>query len=92
VRCPLCHGCGRYRTPARRAVSARRFLAPHFRERPGLAYWITAGLLALVFLWGPIPATRNPLEMLLFTILAFVGAHVLRDQIAEEFPDTAAGP
>jgi hypothetical protein len=73
--------------PARWAVSARRFLAPHFREHPGLAYWITAGLLALVFLWGPIPATRNPLEMLLFTILAFTGAHVLRGQIAEEFPD-----
>ena len=29
--------------PASWAVSARRFLAPHFRERPGLAYWITAG-------------------------------------------------
>jgi hypothetical protein len=73
--------------PARWAISARRFLAPHFREHPGLAYWIAAGLLALVFLWGPIPATRNPLEMLIFTILAFVGAHVLRGQIAEEFPD-----
>jgi len=73
--------------PARWAVKGRQFLAPHFRERPGLAYWITAGLLALVFLWGPIPATRNPLEMLLFTILAFAGAHVLRGQIAEEFPD-----
>jgi hypothetical protein len=76
--------------PARWAIAGRRFLAPHFRERPGLAYWIAAGLLALVFLWGPIPATRNPLEMLLFTILAFVGAHVLRGQIAEEFPETAA--
>ncbi len=72
--------------PARWAVSARRFLAPHFRERPGLAYWITAGLLALVFIWGPIPATRNPLEMLLFTILAFAGTYVLSNQIAEEFP------
>ena len=72
--------------PARWAVSARRFLAPHFRERPGLAYWITAALLALIFIWGPIPATRNPWEILLFTILAFVGAHVLRGQIAEEFP------
>ena len=73
--------------PARWAVAGRRFLAPHFRERPALAYWITAALLALVFIWGPIPATRNPLEMLVFTILAFVGAHVLRNQIAEEFPD-----
>jgi hypothetical protein len=83
---------GWFAGPARWAIAGRRFLAPHFRERPGLAYWITAGLLALVFLWGPIPATRNPLEMLLFTILAFVGAHVLRGQIAEEFPDTAAVP
>ncbi len=72
--------------PARWAVSARRFLAPHFRDRPGLPYWITAALLALVFIWGPIPATRNPWEMLLFTILAFFGAHVLRGQMAEEFP------
>jgi hypothetical protein len=73
--------------PARWAVAGRRFLAPHFQDRPALAYWITAALLALVFIWGPIPATRNPVAMLLFTILAFVGAHVLRDQIAREFPD-----
>ena len=73
--------------PARWALAARRFLAPHFRDRPALPYWITAALLALVFAWGPIPATRNPWEMLLFTILAFLGAHVLRDQIANEFPD-----
>jgi hypothetical protein len=73
--------------PARWAIAVRRFLAPHFRERPSLAYWITAALLALVFIWGPIPATRNLLEMLLFTILAFVGAHIFRGQIAAEFPD-----
>jgi Short C-terminal domain len=73
--------------PARWAVSIRRFLAPHFRERPGLAYWITAALLAIVFIWGPIPATRNIWTMLLFTVLAFIGAHLLRIQIADEFPD-----
>ncbi len=73
--------------PARWAISTRRFLAPHLQRRPAVAYWITAALLALVFIWGPIPATRNPLEMLIFTILAFLGAHVLREQIAEEFPD-----
>ncbi|HWX96381.1 MAG TPA: SHOCT domain-containing protein [Solirubrobacteraceae bacterium] len=73
--------------PARWATAARRFVAPHLRERPSLAYWITAALLLLVFIWGPIPATRNPWEMLLFTILALLGAHVLRDQIEREFPD-----
>lgn len=78
---------GWFAGPARWAVSARRFLAPHFRARPALVYWIAAALLALVFIWGPIPATRNPLTMLLFTILAFAGAYVLGRQIAEEFPD-----
>jgi hypothetical protein len=73
--------------PASWAVAIRRFLAPHLRERPALVYWVTAALLALVFIWGPIPATRNPWEILLFTILAFVGAHILRSQIAEQFPD-----
>jgi hypothetical protein len=76
--------------PARWAIAVRRYLAPHLRERPALAYWATAALLALVFIWGPIPATRNPFEMLIFTILAFVGAYVLRGQIAEEFPDAQA--
>jgi Short C-terminal domain len=69
-------------------VALRRHWAPHLRERPALAYWVNAALLALVFIWGPIPATRDLWEMLLFTILAFVGTHVLRAQIAAEFPDT----
>jgi hypothetical protein len=77
--------------PERWAVAARRFLAPHFRARPALVYWITASLLVLVFIWGPIPATRNPLTMLLFTVLAFAGAYVLQRQMAEEFPDIEAG-
>jgi len=76
--------------PARWAVAGRRFWAPHFREHPGLPYWLALGLLALIFIWGPIPATRNPWWMLLFTVLLLVGAHVLRGQIAEEFPDAQA--
>ncbi|HWG09522.1 MAG TPA: SHOCT domain-containing protein [Solirubrobacteraceae bacterium] len=73
--------------PARWAMSARRFLAPHCRARPALIYWITAALLALVFIWGPIPSTRNPVTMLLYTVLAFAGAYVLARQMAQEFPD-----
>jgi len=76
--------------PARWAVAGRRFLAPHFRKHTELAYWITAGLLVLLFIWAPIPATSNPWWMLLFTVLSFVGAHVLRGQIAEEFPNAEA--
>ena len=78
--------------PARWAVAARRFWAPRLRLHPALGYWVTAGLLALVFIWGPIPATRNPWEILLFTILAFTGAYVLTRQIAEEFPDAQFVP
>ncbi len=77
--------------PARLAVSGRRFLAPHFEEHPGLAYGIPLGLLALVFVWGPIPATRNPWWMLLFIALTVFGAHILRGQIAAEFPDAQTG-
>jgi hypothetical protein len=73
--------------PSRWAIAGRRFSAPHLRERPNLAFWVTAGLLALVFIWGPIPSTRNPITMLLYAILAFAGAYVLREQIAREFPD-----
>jgi putative oligomerization/nucleic acid binding protein len=73
--------------PARWATAIRHFLAPHLRQRPLLAYWITGALLAIVFIWGPIPATRNPSTMLLFTVLAFFGAYILRGQIAREFPD-----
>ena len=76
--------------PGRWAVAGRRFLAPHLRERPGLAYWFTGGLLALLFIWAPIPAARNLWWMLVFTVLSFVGAHVLRGQIAAEFPDVEA--
>ena len=76
--------------PARWAIAGRRFWAPHFREHPGLPYWIAAALLLILFIWAPIPATRNPWWMLLFTVLALVGAHVLRGQIAQEFPDVQA--
>ncbi len=76
--------------PARLAVAGRRFLAPRYEAHPSLAYWIPLGLLALVFVWGPIPATRNPWWMLLFVVLVLVGAHVLRGQIAAEFPDAHA--
>ena len=75
--------------PASWAVALRRFLAPRARLHPAFAYGVAAALLALVFAWGPIPATRNPFEMSMFTILTLVGADVLRRQMASEFPDGA---
>ena len=73
--------------PAGPAVAGRRLLAPYLRKQPSLAYWAAAVFLALIFIWDPIPATRNPIEMLIFVAMAFGGAYVLRNQIAAEFPD-----
>jgi hypothetical protein len=76
--------------PARWAIAGRRFWAPHFREHPGLPYWIAAAFIVILVIWAPIPATRSPAWLLLFTVLALLGAHVLRGEITEQFPDAQA--
>jgi len=81
---------GWFAGPAKRAVAARRALAPSLQEHRWLAYAIPGALLLLVFLWGPIPATRNIWWMLFFTVLAFTGAEILRRQMEEQFPSHAA--
>lgn len=78
---------GWFAGPAGWAVAGRRFWAAPLRARPALAYWLTAAALGALFIWGPIAATRKPVEMILFALLAFAGAHLLRAQIAGEFPD-----
>jgi hypothetical protein len=74
--------------PSRPAVAVRRAAAPWLRTRPGLAYGAVAAAVLLVVAWGPIPATRMVLPVLLFATLALAGMAVLRRQVAEEFPDT----
>jgi hypothetical protein len=74
------------------AVALRRALAPWLRERPALAYGTGAVLALLVVWWGPIPATRMPLPVLLMFALVLAGVAALRAQVAREFPDaTVAG-
>jgi hypothetical protein len=78
--------------PAREAVAIRRFIAPTFREHPVRAYAVVIGILALIFIWQPIPATGNWYGILIFTVLALVGTEVLRRQMATEFvPGSARG-
>lgn len=72
--------------PARAAVRARRAIAPFLREHPGWAYAITAGIMALIFLWNPIPATGKPAGIIVFLALALFGTFLLERQTAEEFP------
>ena len=54
-------------------------------------YGIVVGLLILLFIWNPIPATGKPLGILVFTVLALIGAYILIQQTAVEFPDARSG-
>jgi hypothetical protein len=73
--------------PARWAVEARRFIAPFLRDQPAWTFAIVGGIMLLIFIWGPIPATRKPAGIIVFLVLAFFGTEVLRRQTEREFPD-----
>ena len=73
--------------PARLAVDARRRIAPFLRDQPGWTYGIVAAIMALIFIWNPIPATGKLGGIIVFLALAFFGTYVLRRQTAAEFPD-----
>jgi hypothetical protein len=73
--------------PMRPAVAIRRAAAPWLRDRPVLSYGILAAVLLLIVAWGPIPATRMVLPVLLMVGLATAGLATLRRQVAEEFPE-----
>jgi hypothetical protein len=77
--------------PRRHAVAFRRFAAPWFRERPLATYGIVIAILLLIVLWGPIPATRKPIPVLIMFVLVWIGVEALRRQTAEEFPDAQFG-
>src|SRR4051794_10880410 len=73
--------------PQRPAVAFRRTTAPWLRESPGLTYSVLGALILLVIAWGPIPATRMPIPVLVMIVLSIVGVQALRRQAAVEFPD-----
>jgi hypothetical protein len=72
--------------PARLAVRMRRGIAPFLRDHPEATFGIVAGLLLLIFIWNPIPATSQLAGIIVFTVLAMFGTAVLREQTAREFP------
>jgi hypothetical protein len=77
--------------PARLATEGRRAIAPYLRDNPVGAFAVTVGVMVLVFIWNPIPATGKPAGMIVFLALALFGTELLRRQTAEEFPDARAG-
>jgi len=80
---------GWFAGPARLAVNARRAIAPFLHDQPGWTYGIVAGIMALIFIWGPIPATHKLAGIIVFLALALFGTELLRRQTAREFPDAA---
>jgi hypothetical protein len=77
--------------PARAAVAFRRTAAPWLRDAPAATYAVAMGLAVLVIAWGPIPATREVVPMLLLIGLLILGVEALRRQTAVEFPDATTG-
>jgi hypothetical protein len=76
--------------PTRPAVALRRAAAPWLRERPDITYGVVGVVFLLIVWWGPIPATRKPILVLIMIGLVVLGVEALRRQTAEEFPDLTA--
>jgi ABC-type multidrug transport system fused ATPase/permease subunit len=75
----------------RPAIALRRALAPTLRDRPVVAYVVVYAALLLVIIWGPTPATRQLLYIILFVVLLALGVVALTRQTAHEFPEAQAG-
>jgi hypothetical protein len=69
----------------------RQSLAPTLRETPAAAYGSAGGALLLVIAWGPTPAFRNVVTILLFAVLISLGVAMLRRETALEFPHAEPG-
>ncbi|MBV8431153.1 MAG: SHOCT domain-containing protein [Solirubrobacterales bacterium] len=77
--------------PARLATVTRRAMAPFLRDRSLAAFTIVTGIMVLIFIWNPIPATGTAVGIIVFLALALLGTEVLRRQTIEEFPDARSG-
>jgi hypothetical protein len=76
----------------RPALAFRRLAAPTMREQPGVTYSVVGAIILLLIAWGPIPATRMPIPVLIIIALTVVGVEALRRQTAQEFPVVPAAP
>jgi len=72
--------------PTQVATFIRHALAPYLNERADIAFSAVLFLLLLLFVWGPIAATRTLTGILIITALALVGTQALRRQTLREFP------
>ena len=64
--------------PTRIATAARARVAPTLADRPALSWAAAGAVYLLVVWWGPTPALRQPLGVLVLGVLAAVGFELLR--------------
>jgi len=77
--------------PTSSATAMRRALTPTFRDHPVRTYAVAGFLYLLVLLWGPTPALRELVPILIIAALLVLGIEILRRQATLEFPDAHAG-
>ena len=64
--------------PSHAARRVRGAMAPTLRDRPGVGWAALAGVYLLLVLWGPVPALRNWLGVLLLAGLVALGFEAFR--------------
>jgi len=64
--------------PSRAARRVRGVIGPPLRDNPGGAWAALAGLYLLLVLWGPVPALRNWLGVLVLGALVAIGFEAFR--------------
>jgi hypothetical protein len=77
--------------PTRPALAVRRALAPSMRDHPLRIYGAAGLVYLLVLAWGPTPALRHWIPVLIIGALLALGIEILRRQTAREFPDAQSG-
>jgi hypothetical protein len=70
--------------PFRYARDARGALAPNFRDRPEFGWAVLAGLYLLLVLWGPVPALRSWLGVIVLGALIALGFEAFRRLVLSE--------
>lgn len=78
--------------PSRYATRARGFIGPTLRDRPGLAWGTLAGVYLLVVLWGPVPALRSWVGILLLAGLVALGFEAFRRVVIGELGPSSPAP
>jgi hypothetical protein len=71
-------GAGNYST------KSRHVLAPYLVDRPGIGFGVVGAVMLVLLAWGPFPATRTLLGVVLLLVFAFGGTFALRQEMIAE--------